>query len=367
MFGVSAGYRTQLIQSHTIATLGEIWRGEQVFAGNLPMLDGTVTVDRTATTRRSCTASFIDPTGTLSGSPGDPMSVYGNEFRPYRGLYLSDGTLEMCPLGVFHIDEADVADDGARQVTITGYDRSWVISRNKLTDIWVINAGTNVGSAITALLQDRFPGLTCRMYGTVEVTPQAFLDQEADPWVEATKLAQAIGWELFIDIYGQAVGQPEPVATADRIDWTYADGVNSVMIKATKAQSSTPGINGVIVTGETTSSPSVARGEAWDNDQQSPTYYLGPYGKVPLFETSQYAATPAQAQAQAFASLQRNIGATEIVSIDCIPNPAHECGDSLQVVRAASDIASICTIDSFNVPLKVDGTMTIKTRARRSA
>jgi hypothetical protein len=360
MLAVSARFKTEVTRSHSVAL--------SAVAGSTPLtvIGGQVTVDRTAQFRRSCRVDLLDKAGTLIPNLATgPVSPYGKEIQLYRGVKYTDGATELCPLGVFRISVNDVEDSGAPSLSVTGYDRSRTISRNRFTDVYVIAAGTNYATAIQNLILNRLPSCPTSFTATTQTCPAIFLDPAADPWVEATKMAQVIGMELFFDVYGTCILQPEPVISATP-SVVLSDLSASTLIRVTKSLNDEPGINGVIVTSETTSS-TPARGEAWDTDPSSLTYYLGPYGKVPAFETSQYAVTSAQCTAAAVASLQRQIGGTEQASCSTIPNPALVEGDTVQLVRTKAGVSSTFMLESFVVPLAVGGTMDLRFRTRRVA
>lgn len=360
MLAVSEKFKTEVARSHRVAF--------SATASGTPLnvLGGQVTADRTAQFRRTCRVDILDANGSLVPNlAASSVSPYGKEIHLFRGITYSTGDTELCPLGVFRVSINDVEDSGAPSLSITGYDRSRTISRNRFTDYYVIASGTNYSTAIQNLILNRLPGCPVSFATTTQTTPAIFLDPQADPWVEATKMARVIGMEIFFDVYGTCVLQPEPVISATPVI-TLSDSSSSTLIRVSKNLTDEPGINGVIVTSETTSG-SPARGEAWDTDPSSLTYYLGPYGKVPAFETSQYAVTSAQCTASAVASLQRQIGGTEQASCSIIPNPALSEGDSVQLVRAKAGVSSTFMLESFVVPLTVGGVMDLRFRNRRVA
>lgn len=358
MLSVSAQFLAEVTRSHRVAF--------QALAGSMPLtvIGGQVTVDRTAQFRRSCRVDLLDEDNSLiTGLANSSISPYGKEIQLFRGIAYASNSIELCQLGVFRVSINDVDDSGAPSLSITGYDRSRTISRNKFTDYYVIASGTNYSTAIKNLILNRLPNCPVSFASTTQTTPAIFLDPQADPWVEATKMAQVIGMELFFDVYGTCVLQPEPVNSPTPII-TFSDASASTLIRVTKSLTDEPGINGVIVTSETTSG-TPARGEAWDTDPASLTYYLGSYGKVPAFETSQYAVSAAQCTAAAVASLQRQIGGTEQATCSIIPNPALTEGDPVQLVRTKAGISSTFILESFVIPLSVEGAMDLRFRNRR--
>jgi hypothetical protein len=269
---------------------------------------------------------------------------------------------------VFRLSTSGWADEGTREITVSGYDRSRPVSRAKFENPYIVAAGTNVAVAVATLLENRFPEVefSSEWVTTAETTPLLVFDTSDDPWDQATKMAQSIGCELFFDADGKATLRVEPDPTTADPVWSYVDGASATILSAGKTFDDEPGYNGVILSGETASGAAPVRATVWDTDPASPTYYLGPYGKVPLFETSPFVATLTAATAAATASLQRNIGGTERITLSAIPNPAHEAGDIIYVQR--SDVlADVCVMQSATIPLAVSEAMTIASQQRRSA
>jgi hypothetical protein len=365
---MTATFRDALLNGGRVITKADLYRGDQLLVGGLPVLDGSVNVDVTAAVRRTCpTLVLADPTGTLiPGQAGDPMTPYGNEVKLYRGFTTSAGD-EYMPIGVFGLTTTDIAEEDDRLVlTCAGKDRAAAVSAAKLTDVWIVAAGTNVGTAIQALILDGRPGTTFSIQAVADVTPLLIFDAGTDRWEAAQKLAESVGCTLYFDADGVCVIEEEPTAAAVA-DFTYAEGAASVIASAGKTYSTEDGSNGAIVFGESTSNSVPVRGEAWDTDPTSPTYYLGPYGKRPVVERSEFVTTTSQAVAMATGLMRKNLGGTETVRFVAAPNPAHEGGDSVLVQRAAAKINEIGLLQQFTIPLTVDGKMPGTVRRRRVA
>lgn len=357
------------------------------------VVGGDVTVDRTSQIRRSlsldvtaygASGSVISSTGaleqiadTLLPDDGkDIMAPFGNKIRIWYQIavpgYVSpdDGsTFYAFPLGLFRISSADVSDDGVPKLQITGYDDSRYISKAKLTAPWIVAAGTNYGDAIIALCQNRLPTLQANPHTVTKTTPQIILDPESDPWQAVTDWAAAIGCEVFLDRNGALTIQDEPDPTADPVVWTYQDGTldaNAVLLSVNRGLSDEPGYNGIVLTSESTTLPAPIRIELWDDDPDSPTYALGPYGKVPYFKSSPLVVDYTGGGLMAITELRKVIGGTESLDFAIVPNPAHEPSDIVRAVRPLSKTDSTAVLDSFVIPLEVTSPMTIRTRERRT-
>lgn len=355
--------------------------------------DGDVTVDRTAQVRRSAdltvtafgaAGQITDPelleqlSTTLIPTDGtDAFAPYGNKVRLFYGMKIpgytnsSDGTaIYRWSLGVLRLASVDVDDSGVPSMKVTAYDDSRTISRNKLTKPWIVAAGTNYGDAIVALCQDRCPGLQVVPHSVTATTPQIILDQESDPWKAASEWAASIGCEIFINRNGLLEIRDEPDPAEDPIVWVYDDGSsnkNAVLLSISRSMSDDPGENGIILMSESNTLPFPIRIELWDDDPNSPTYALGQYGKVPRFMSSPLLVDATQGGTMATAELLKMLGSTETLEFAIVPNPAHEAGDLVRVVRPRSKTDSTSIIDSFRIPLSVTRPMTIQTRERRSS
>lgn len=392
--GQTYTFQQILGRSHAVRIVSQIEAADgTVLAYQFGVTGGDVTVDRTSSIRRSARMSVkardaagtvIDDLGALQtiadtlipASGSDLLAPYGNKVRIWYqievpGYVNPDDGSEMYPfaLGVLRISSARVSDDGTPQLSITAYDDSKYIAKNKLTAPWVVAAGANYGDAIIALCQDRLPGLQANPHTVTTTTPQIILDPEEDPWKAVTDWAAAISCEVFIDRNGYLTIRDEPDPYIDPVVWVYDDGTtnpNAVLLSADRELSDEPGYNGIILTSESNTLPAPIRIELWDDDPDSPTYALGQYGKVPYFKTSALVTDYTGGGNMAVSELKKVMGGTEATEFACIPNPAHEGGDVVQVVRALSRTDSVAVIDTLTIPLAVTEAMTVRCRERRT-
>lgn len=329
-------------------------------------------------------------------SATDPLSPYGNEIRVWRGVEVttttaaSYGTLsgsystyaglgsafgtyggialppvvstdsEEIPLGVFLITEVDMRDDGAEvRVSVQGEDRALRISRNRWTAPYVIADGTNVVTAVTNLLEDRWDDVTLIASESSETIGRAVLGQETgnDPWADARKIADAAGLDLFFDGEGNARLEPVPSVDDATADATYREGDDAVVLSVSRRLDAKTTYNGVVVTGEGTSADTPVRAEAWDEDPTSPTYRYGAFGQVPFFYSSPLITTENQAAAAASARLRKVTGLTEGIEWSMICDPSLEPGDVVDLVNAATRTAKVMILDAISIPLDVASSM----------
>jgi hypothetical protein len=393
--GVLVPFATVLGQNHYVEIYCQIedWQGN-VLSWQFGIEGGDVTIDRTSQIRRSCKitvtpfgaagvitdpAVLVQLSETLIPQNGkDIFAPYGNKVRLWYGIRIPGyvnatmgNDIATWSLGVMRLSAADISDDGTPTMAITAYDDSRTISRNRLTKPWIVAAGTNWGDAITALFADRLPGMVAKPHSITSVTAvQLVVDPESDPWKTGSDWAASIGQEVYFDRDGQLTITPEPDPENDPVVWIYDDGTtnpNAVLLSLGRGMSDDPGYNGIVLTSESNTLDIPVRVEIWDDDSDSPTFALGPYGKVPKFVSNPYVTDPTQGGAAAYAELLKTVGGTETLSFAIVPNPAHEAGDLVRVVRPKSRTDVIAIIDSMTIPLAVTDPMTIRTRERRSA
>jgi hypothetical protein len=375
---VSPDYQTVLRgPSHSRSTTIEIMSDRStVLRLVVNLISGSVSVDGTAASRRSFSAVLVDddrmfgrPGSVTPLGPEDPLLPYGTLARVSQtvGLPSTDpsGWIRV-PLGLFRLNNVKPSGDGT--VAISGFDFARTISRNKLTAPYLIRSGTNYVDAIVALAQDRL-GTALYQGGQIastdEVTPLITIDSGEDPWSHLSDMALSLGMVVYFDAFGQFCLQPTiPVQDADVV-WEYVEGGNMLVDGAVEYDDD-PGFNGVVMTAEGSVIVPPLTSVLFDGNPQSPTYYKGPYGRVPDFQSSPTIGSQAQADARARAWLQQSMGVTEQAAITCVPNPAHEAGDVVQVTRTRAGIDGLFALESFELPFMVTDAMSATTAKRRA-
>jgi hypothetical protein len=369
-------FTAEIKKSHTVYSYADIISPTQETT-RLMVTDGSVNEDRTAQYRRSATMTVVDPLGTFV-----PMGHYGmltplgTEIRPYRGVKYDDGTIEVYPLGVFRLSKTTVTGNGGTQSGTAGvsyalemYDRSRTISRAKFTSPYTVPAGTNLVTAIKLIIARTFPDAQYDSISTTMTNSSPLVyDISDDPWDAVTAIAQSIGCEIYFNPDGWVViAPPADIDALPSPVFTYIENQHNTMTDLQTIYSDDPGFNGVIVTGASAGDelPPV-RAVAWDTEPTSPTYYLGPYGQVPMFINDTNITTVADAQASANALLKGQIGFSSQLTVSSWVNPALESGDVIQVERASMQVTGLYTIDAIVTPLKVDQIQTVTLRQKRT-
>lgn len=393
---VSAAFKAQLARGYQLASFVEVWSPDGAVlatSDTFTVTAGKVVVDGSAAVQRRVEGlTIVDNTGTLvPTAAADLFSVVSNnELRLYTGMVIpTTGVAELLLQGIFGLEGALVEDggEGGIVLTVNAYDRARQVSRARtVTPQKVGPSSPPTTTAITAAqglvtaaraggmgwtpqykVQGIDPG-TVSPYAAGGV-PELTLDEGTDPWAAALKILDGIGWEAFFDWDGQVLMRPvlDPNSTALTSVWTYAEGVDSTLLGVKRGFSNEEAFNGQIVTGENTSNGFPARGQAWDTDSTSPTWYLGPYGRVPEFVQLETVRTDADATAAAQARLNQRKGANEKLTFSIVPNHAHVVGDVVTITRAKSKVNRGYIIDGFSLGLTAgDGGMEITTRQRKA-
>lgn len=356
----SAAYLAAVATSGVALFRCEVLTGGVVVA-EFDMAGGSLTFDRDNQIRGSGDLTLPDPAA-IPLLASDPIAPYGNELRISRGVRLTTGD-EYVPLIVMRIETVEATAAGVR---VSGKDRAAAIADARFLIPYTVEAGQNACDAIRALVDDGVPGLTWVISPTGHVTTDVVYPEMSDRLDAAIEMAAAIGYELFFDGYGQAVLQPEPSPSEEPVA-DLVEGEAGVLVSVSKRWSRDGGYNAVIASGENSSLVLPVRGEAYDLDPASPTYWLGPYGKVPRWYSNPNLATDDQAEGAALAVLQRELGVSEAVNLGAVPNPTLEPGDVVLVTRAQLGIDRTHVIDRVTIPLDVTTPMSASTRSRQAA
>jgi hypothetical protein len=340
----------------------------------LPVVDGSVTVDRSSNVRRQLSLTVAD----MAIEPDllAALDPYGTEIVVQRGIQYSDGTTDMIPLGVFQVITLDKDITGA--LAITGADRTRQMiaakfynpRRQPLTDPFV---------TIPALAQEVYPliewviddnvlddvgqPVNSVSSGNVAPIPPQFWDRER--WDAMLQLADNRGCELFIDPDGALhIRQVDPI-TVDEV-WLIDAAEHGVLITYSRNLTRDETYNAVKVTGESPSSGAAPVTYTFGTaDPASPIYPQGAFGSAIWFEQSSTINTLASAERLARAIYASKSQLQRTVTLTCIPNPALDVGD-IVVVRLPNGTTERHMVDSVVVPLDVETPMTVNTKTSTS-
>ena len=358
MKAVSADFLAALRTSHAYETQvqGFLPDGSPPF--DIPITDGTVTLDRTADRRARCDLTLAGPLQ-YPLLDTDPLAPYGVEVEVKRGVQFPDGSTELVSFGRMRVQDLDRSRP-AGSATLTAYDRSAQVADERFTVPRKLSAA-NVTAQIQALIADVYPLATFNV--GPDATSGAVVTFDRDRWAAIQQLAVAIGYEVYID--SELVWQivPVPDATGDPAVWTVDTGPQGVLVSSDSSVTREGVANGVVAAGEPTSNRAPAFGLVTDDNPESPTLWGGPFGRVPRFYSSPLILTNGQAVTAAAAILRDQLGAFRSVSFQSVPNPALEPGDVL-LVQDGDDPPVRYIFDSFTIGLSAGASMTGTSRAQ---
>lgn len=318
------------------------------------ILDGDVRLDATADVR-----STVDLTtdGNRAWDPHGLLNPYGPEVWIRRGVELGVGR-EWVSLGyhkVYAVDQDNTPDGPIR---ITARDRmSGLVDADMLAPRQ-FKRTQSVRQMVESLV--------------LEVYPTASIAYDFDP--DAAKLnrtilveerryealrdlARSLGKILYYDHAGilQLRDAPAPLTPVLEV----APGRGGVLVSMSRSLSREGVYNAVVAVGEAGDSKAPARAVARDMNPASPTYWNGPYGKVPRLYSSPLITSNAQAGQAATALLRSVVGFPHAVDFSAVPNPALEPLDQVRVrYRDGSVIHAVTTL---TVPLTAEQAMTATT------
>lgn len=337
---------------------------------DLSLAGGGATSNRLQAVRRNGSCSLQDTSGVLadlrSNDLLDPRA--GREFRLWRGLRLLDqATLttrdELVPIGTFEITRATMVETAESvAISLAGDDRSQTLAAAAWPDIAVIEEGWTIAEAAQFILDERLPhlGLIANVAATAVVLPEIILDpDQGDPNLDLRKIAEAAGFDAYFDVMGVPDLKPWPNPEVDTPVWRYLNDSERIIVgPVTRNIDRRTLRNGVVVESSAPWLVFPVRGEAWDTDPTSPTYYdpadpsasrVGPH---PHTIKDAYITDEAQAEEVAIAKLPEVLGIEETFEFSAIVHPGLEAGDVIEVeTNSAGRVKA--SLESSNVPLGV--------------
>lgn len=345
-------------ESYHLVTVVELHRTD----GTVVELDhtgGSVTVDRGAAVRRTCSVTATD-TSLIPTTPTEQVAIYGARLRILRGLRYPTGQVETVPVFYGRVDSVS-GDPDTGPVTIAGSGLEAVISDDAFQEPYSTRGGTAASTAIRGLIQRSLPDAVVVFTAVDQTIGTRTWDAQSDPWAAVQECATAVGAEVYFDADGQCIVAPLPDVLSVAPVWDVNAGPGGALISGTRGYSRDGMYNVVIASGENTEDdtpPVTATAE--DDDPTSPTYVGGPFGRVPQFYSSATIITQNQAQGTANTLLKSAVKPNATADISSLPNPCLEPGDVLRVAYANGD-RELHQAQSFSLPLDTSGDFALAT------
>lgn len=358
MWQVSARFLPALTRSHGMTLRAEAWYGDTLVA-TIPVGDGGITA--TARNRIRRTLDLTVPEYLYPADPGDALTPFGAELRIWRGIDYGDSREEI-PVFQGRVDEGDGRRRFGGQVAISGTDPGSTLNDARFETPRAAPAGWSITATIRQLILEADPGTSVSSTVTVDGRVPAGLSWDRDRGQAVDDLAKAIGADVWAGPDGVWHITPQPTLT-DPAVWTLTDGVDGCVVEDSQKVSRAGVYSVIVVIAERADGTTPLRLVVADTDPTSPTYVGGPFGRVPRFYSSPLLSTTTQMRAAGAALLAKSTGLTRTRAITCVPNPALEVGDRIDISVGGETEQHI--VDDFRLPLAADGTMSITTRAAK--
>jgi hypothetical protein len=391
MYPVSPEFIKEIVSGATIVTRADVYRGEdEPVLSDIPILPGSsISEDPYADVRRRCSLSVAPSEGVIRYTPSavfkddNGMWPAGSEIRIRQGVRFADTSLgtEWVEMGWFSVGRVEVRrTNNDMSLSIDGFDLSRRIGRSRLTDAFNIIEGSKITDVIFNLFLSQCQWLDGAKFMFDEVrllaetagvatltTPHIVLDINENPWTFAVSLCRDQGIDLRIDGDKNIVMRAFPNVNSDDPVASYKTGEFNIIEEYSRVLDDDNSYNGVIVIGENPSNDSVVRGEVWDVNINSPTYFdpANPgnsvYGPHPLIITNQNIASVDAAAWSAYYTFLNNRGIMETVSVRALPHFAHEPFDLVFLHDPESGVDGHYMFQTCNIGLGPDGSLTATT------
>lgn len=355
-------FRRAVAGSHRVAVRARVvapgLTGTNPPGVDLPVEGGDVQLDATATVRSTLSLT-VPGSGRWPTKASDLLAPYGAEIWVARGIAYGDGLSELISLGYHRIDTVEQGDAPRGAITIAARDRMAGIEDARLLAPVQYPAGTTLGAIVTELVREVYPSAVIEWDDTTHLAELGrSVIAEEDRYEFLNDLVTAAGKVWYWDHRGvlsiTSVPPPaEPVLTV-------SCGEDGVLVSLSRELSREGVYNAVVAYGEGADTVPPARAVVVDDTRTSPTYWHGPFGKVPRFYSSPFLTSDAAAHQAAAAMLTRSLGLPYSVDFSLVPNPALEPHDPVRITYPGRSEVHI--IDRITVPLTAGGAMTATTR-----
>lgn len=355
MYAVSDAFRQALATSHQMVSQVDAYYNGSLTLTDLPVSDGSVTVDRGSKIRRSLSLTVTDPKR-LPWLATDPLAVYGQTLVASRGIRFPSGAVELVPLGTFRIN--DVSGDVLMgPVTVSGSSMECAIIDDKFQVPTTTRAMGNCFTVIQTLIQQTLPSAVVVNLTAGARNPTCAVvvwDANADRWDAVLQVATAMQAEVYVDATDRFVVVDVPNVLAGSVAWDIAGGEGGTLISSARQMSRTSVYTAVVASGENTAaSIAPVSATAKDTNPLSPTRWGGPFGKITRNISSALWTSVGMCQAAADSALFDATAPNIQTSIDSLPNAALEGGDILRVAHAGRK--ELYLAQTIVTPLTADG------------
>lgn len=336
--------------SHDVVTIVDAYLDGQLTAASVPIISGTITYDATAriTRRLEIEVPARDQNGRSfdpSGDPTHPLAAYGQRLQVRTGITLPGGVIELMNQGWYLITDWSRTDAGGT-VIVQAQGLTRLLQDARLYHPYAPGP-TDLREVIPELLDDIVPSVIESTLPERSTSSQKIwqrdrleaLDDLADAWPARWDIDDD-GAAHFYPPYAEITPSSVPVRVLQ-------DGVNGTVVDRDRTGSRDRIRNAVVVTGAVAASGAVPSFTA--ERLTGPMRVSGPFGRVPLFYTSDMITTVQQAIGTANSMLARRALLSRTENVVAVPDPALELGDIVRIYTEGD--ALLGRAQSITLPL----------------
>lgn len=369
MYAISGAFRQALQSSgHTIRVRMDVLDTDfhvvhqfyDVGSGNNPtdtLVDGNVDVDVTRLTRRTFTASVLNPDGIWSpGSDWGGLFYVNRIVRLWRGIDYGSG-YDLLPIGTFLIDSADVmVERSMSMVSLSGSDLWKKFGKSAFASAKSWAAGTDINTIIRYIASAS--GVTLLRLSPLLDRPAAerqienkFAVERGDNRGEAlAKLCKDAGIDVYFDPLGYLTTQDFSAPGDTAVVYEYGPSLNNNLITVKASFTDDNLYNAVLVVG-TGDKDNIVTYRVRDTDPESVTSVNKIGERIYIHETDAIKTT-AVAEKVATRLFYRKVLINEDITLETICNPAFEGNDVIRVLETEfSKLNGKFRIKAFTVPM----------------
>lgn len=325
----------------------------------IPILSGDVKLDSTADIRATLDLTTSDQD--WQAALDDALTPYGNEIFVQRGVQYGDGSEELVSQGYYRIYSVEQQNAPKGSLQIAAKDRmSGLIDAKPLAPMQ-FGDGTSVSAVFDFLVTEVYPDAVI-VYdfdaGSTLFTASHSLEDDRYKFLK--DIADSLGKVMYWDYAGRLRLETAPDPTDPVFDVHHGEG--GVVATVSRSLNRDQVYNAVVATGEPVGEAAPVRGVALDLNPLSPTFWDGPFGKVPKFYSSTFLTTDQQCLDAATAMLARQLGVPYSLDFTAVPNPALEPLDPVSVSYTDRQLPEVHVIESLTIPLDPGAAMQATTR-----
>jgi hypothetical protein len=335
--------------------------GTQPTGTEIAIFNGEATADAQANIRGRLNLT-TDGTRMFPEGPEGLLTPYGNELFVERGIAFGGGSIEVISLGYYRIYEVEQEDVPNGPIRVMALDRMSGIVDARLEAPQQFTAGTSIEDVVTALVHEVYPGATILFdFNAATTLLQSNQVADQDRYAFLRDIAQSRGKVMYWDYAGRLRIEDPPSPSEPVMEINY--GRDGILVAMKRLLSRDGVYNAVVASGERPASDiEPVRAVAKDMNPDSPTYWLGAFGKVPRFYSSPLITDGAQAASAAEKLLARALGLPYSASLTAVPCVALEVLDPVAVTYSGRGRREIHILETVSIPLDVETPMTATTR-----